>query len=411
MSGGGDADTVGSLLAAIATPLSDALRMLLFADKRQWGPDEFEQIRALEDALDDAKKDFQEMAPLVNGQFYYENDRRPDSIGELRALRTKFEFHTQNFKDWTRQGGPINPIWARETAELKQELHRAQCRAARRIFTASHEENRCLGAFQVYRQQRRNEQERRRRRRQVREGDIPPWQQQDYREVGERAAAAAQADSRRSGDLLPSLLPGDGNDPRNAGRQRSNSLEELVPCCNAVGRFERFGEHDVAFVCDFCDGFIVWTDLQNMSASRTQTLPPGSGNNTAAGEGSTEGTAAAAYPHWQAAGLSTTTNEEKTIVYAPLAIANHIAPQPGEWQARITCPYCDEYTYFDQGEDSEEDVKYAQDEKGFEDLQAFQEHLGWYHTALPIPVPTIPIPPISKILPTSSTSTSNCRVM
>ncbi len=75
MSGGGDAGTVGSLLAGIATALTEALRILMFADKRQWGPDEFEQIRALEEALDDAKKDFQEMAPLVHGQFYYEGDR------------------------------------------------------------------------------------------------------------------------------------------------------------------------------------------------------------------------------------------------------------------------------------------------------------------------------------------------
>jgi hypothetical protein len=67
--------TVGTLLAAIATCMTEALRILMFADKRQWGPDEFEQTRVLEEALDEAKKDFQEMAPLVHGQFYYENDR------------------------------------------------------------------------------------------------------------------------------------------------------------------------------------------------------------------------------------------------------------------------------------------------------------------------------------------------
>jgi hypothetical protein len=70
------AETVGSLLAAIATALQDALRILMFADKRGWGPDEFEQVRTVEEALDEAKRDFQAMAPLVNGQFYYENDRR-----------------------------------------------------------------------------------------------------------------------------------------------------------------------------------------------------------------------------------------------------------------------------------------------------------------------------------------------
>lgn len=73
--GGASSDTVGSLLAAIGTCLTDALRLFMFADKRHWGPDEFEQTRALEDALDEAKKDFQEMGQLVRGQFYYENDR------------------------------------------------------------------------------------------------------------------------------------------------------------------------------------------------------------------------------------------------------------------------------------------------------------------------------------------------
>lgn len=70
-----EAQTVGTLLAAIARCLTEAVRILMFADKRQWGPDEFEQTRVLEEALDEAKKDFQEMAPLVHGQFYYENDR------------------------------------------------------------------------------------------------------------------------------------------------------------------------------------------------------------------------------------------------------------------------------------------------------------------------------------------------
>lgn len=72
-------DTVGSLLADIAVAINDALRMLMFADKRHWSPDEFEQVRALEDALDEAKKDFQEMGPLLKGSQYYENDRRRTS--------------------------------------------------------------------------------------------------------------------------------------------------------------------------------------------------------------------------------------------------------------------------------------------------------------------------------------------
>lgn len=74
-----DNDTVGSLLADVAHIVNDALRMLMFADKRHWSPDEFEQVRALEDALDEAKKDFQEMGPLLKGSFYYESDRRRES--------------------------------------------------------------------------------------------------------------------------------------------------------------------------------------------------------------------------------------------------------------------------------------------------------------------------------------------
>ncbi|KAM7204172.1 hypothetical protein V8F33_001807 [Rhypophila sp. PSN 637] len=363
--GGGEADTVGSSLANIATLLNDSLRILRFADKRQWGPDEFEQVRALEEALDEAKKDYQELSPLVNGEFYYQNDRTIETLLELRAIAVKFQSHAQNFKDWARQGGPINPIWARETLQLRRELHRAQCRAARRIFAAEQDGNRCLGAFQVYRQQKRNEAERLKRQKERQE--LPPWQQQHERAVSEE-------DARQRGEV-PS-------DPA-----RRASLEALVPCCNAVGKFERFGEHDIAFVCDFCDGFIVWPDLASMPAARAPLPPPGTGPG--------------GYPNWQAQALSHENHtEEKTVVFAPLAIANHIAPEPGEWQARISCPYCDEYTYFDQGEDSAEDVKYVQDEKGFEDLKSFQAHLEWYHTAMAAPKIPIPTP-----------STSNCSVM
>ncbi|KAK3326258.1 hypothetical protein B0H66DRAFT_153079 [Apodospora peruviana] len=367
--GGGNADTVGALLADIATFLSDSLRILMLADKRQWGPDEFEQCRALEEALDDAKKDYQELAPLVNGQFYYQNDRTAESIVELRALRAKFENHAQNFKDWARQGGPINPIWARDTTDLKRELHRAQCRAARRIFAAEQEGTRCLGAFQVYRQQKRNELERQKRLKDREE--LPPWQQQHERAASDEAA-------RERGEV-PSVDP-----------VRRSSLEELVPCCNAVGKFERFTEHDVAFVCDFCDGFIVWPNLQTMPSARTP-LPHGS-----------------TYPNWQARGVThEAPPEEKSVVFAPLAIANHLAPEPGDWRSRVLCPYCDEYTYFDQGKDSEEDVKYAQDEKGFEDLEAFQAHLEWYHTAMAVPAVSLPTLP----LPLPAAAKSNCRVM
>ena len=71
-------ESVGSLLAAIANSLNDALRVLMFADKRAWGPDEFEQLRLLEETLDEAKKDFQELPALVNGRFYYEHDRKSE---------------------------------------------------------------------------------------------------------------------------------------------------------------------------------------------------------------------------------------------------------------------------------------------------------------------------------------------
>lgn len=68
-------DSVGSLLAAVANLVAESLRGLALSDKRAWGPDEHEQVRALEEVLDEARKDFQELGPLVNGQFLYENDR------------------------------------------------------------------------------------------------------------------------------------------------------------------------------------------------------------------------------------------------------------------------------------------------------------------------------------------------
>lgn len=69
-------DSVGSLLAEIASLLVEGLRIFSLADKRHWGQDECEQVRALEEALNEAKKDFQELCPLVNGQAQYEHDRK-----------------------------------------------------------------------------------------------------------------------------------------------------------------------------------------------------------------------------------------------------------------------------------------------------------------------------------------------
>ncbi|KAK4127676.1 hypothetical protein N657DRAFT_564353 [Parathielavia appendiculata] len=362
--------TVGTLLAAIATCMTEALRILMFADKRQWGPDEFEQTRVLEEALDEAKKDFQEMAPLVHGQFYYENDRTPESLHTLQSLLTRFRFHTQNFKDWARQGGPINPAWARETAQLRRALHRAQCRAASRIFAAEQDGGRCLGAFQVYRlliRRHGNEP--------ADKGGVLPWQQQQREENGRRGGTeigmggAAGQVSRE--DLLSSPSLGLSSSPGQEERAgRRGSLEELVPSCNAVGRFRLMGgdeSHDAAFVCDYCEGYIVWPDLRSMPSERMPLAPTA------------------------------------TVVFAPLPIANHMPPEPGEWQAGLICPYCEEDTYLDEGEDSSE-LRYVQEDRGFPDLEAFREHLEWFHTAMPVP----PISALASALPSAA---SNCRVM
>lgn len=146
------------------------------------------------------------------------------------------------------------------------------------------------------------------------------------------------------------------------------SLEELVPACNAVGRFERFGDRDIAFSCDFCDGFIVWDDLMKMPAERDPSSVASGG---------------AEQPNWQARGKSVSTGEDKTVVFAPLAIANHLGPDLGDWQARILCPHCDDYNYYEAGD--EDETKYAQDERGFGSLREFQEHLEWHHTSVAVP--------------------------
>lgn len=343
-------ETVGSLLAVIANSLNDGLRILMFADKRAWGSDEFEQLRLLEETLDEAKKDFQELPALVNGRFYYENDRISESLEDLRILCTRFELHAQTFKDWVRQGGgPIDPNWAHETTALRHDLHRAQCRAARRIHTAQQVDSatgsaRCLGALHVYRIQ-----------------------------------------------------------------QRPNvGVEEERSVCAQTGRFERFGEHDVAFVCDFCDGFLVWEDLRAVPTTRlqqhqpqstqnansntnTNTNEPTSATNTTSTplaqntSGNDDGNGATASTNWQARGITMTTGEAKTIVFAPVAIANHLPPELGDFRCRVLCPHCDEYYYEEQGEDDMERIRYVQDARGFDGVKALQEHLEWSHASI---VPT-----------------------
>jgi hypothetical protein len=69
-------ESVGSLLAVIANSINDGLRIMVFADKQGWGPDEFAQMRLLEEVLDEAKKDFQTLPTLVHGRGYYEHDRK-----------------------------------------------------------------------------------------------------------------------------------------------------------------------------------------------------------------------------------------------------------------------------------------------------------------------------------------------
>jgi len=292
-------------------------------------------------------------------------------------------------------------MWVRDTAYIKRELHLAQCRAARRIFVAEQDGPRCLGAFQVYRQQKRNEAERARRQRE--RGEQPPWQQQQERLAEEEAA-------RQRGEM-----PGD--------LRRRSSMEELIPHCNAVGRFQRLGgggkedpHTDAAFVCNFCNGFIVWPDLKSIPSARTAlptpattttTMTDPSGNNTQSSislSSDNSKTINNGYPHWQAPGISAQTGEEKIIVFPPLAIANHMAPEPGDWQAGLICPYCEEDTYLDEGEDSSE-VKYVQDESGFPDLEAFREHLEWYHTALAVPA----VSALTSALPNAVTE--SCRIM
>lgn len=260
-----------------------------------------------------------------------------ESVEELRALRARFDNHILTLKDWARSGGPINPTWVRDTHALQKDLHRAQCRAARRIFTSAQESSqRCLGAFLVSRVQRR-----------------PPTRQ--------NGVAADESHRRRL-------------------------LEELRTCA-AVGGFERFGHQDIAFICDFCDGHMVWEDLDDVP------VPQAAADSPASEPGTTT------YPCWQAPGTSASRGLEKQVVSAPLAIANHIAPQHGDWQARLVCPFCEEDAQLPQDEDDDEEAYRPANE--FDDLVALEEHLAWQHTAAALPA----------TLPVSLPSTDNCRIM
>ncbi|KAG8422981.1 hypothetical protein J3459_009900 [Metarhizium acridum] len=304
-------DSVGTLLADIANLLLEGLRIFSLADKRHWRQDEHEQVKALEEALNEAKKDFQELCPLVNGQSQYEHDRKYETLQELRLLRDKFRAHVQLLRDWSRSGGPINP-----------------CRAARRVFTSSQESSqRCLGAFLVRRTQAKIA--------------VKPNRQ------------LSEADDQR------------------------RQLEELG-ACTKIGSFDRFGEEDMVFICDFCDGHLVWEDLENVPTQRTAaSLPRWRGSSR----------------HWQATGTSSSGPQEKLVIFPPIAVANHLAPLHGDWQARLLCPFCEDEAKKPQDEDDEEELYKPNDE--FEDVASLQEHLEWQH---------------AEVVPSGQQS-GNCAVM
>ncbi|KYK61640.1 hypothetical protein DCS_02783 [Drechmeria coniospora] len=341
-------DSVGTLLAEIANLLNDSLRIFQLSDKRHWGADEHEQLHALEETLDEAKRDFQALSPLVHGQSYYELDRQHESVEELRRLRSRFSALIQNLKDWSRSGGPTNPTWVRDTQRLRKDLHRAQCRAARRIFASDKESSRrCLGGFLVQR-------------------------------VLQRL--------HRNG----AVADGGGAGMRDVGEAQRQLAE--VRACSEIGGFERFGEDDIAFICDFCDGHLVWEDLERIPTSRYGSDEPGSSSTPPLL--STTATAAANV-RWQATGTSMSTAQPKLVVFAPVAIANHAAPAPSDWQASITCPFCEEVAQQPQEEDDDEDAYKPEGE--FDDMATFQDHLEWQHPA--------------AALPTPDSSTQHCRIM
>ncbi|KAI0408057.1 hypothetical protein F4802DRAFT_594502 [Xylaria palmicola] len=405
-------DTVGSLLAIIATSTQNALRCLMFADKRAWASPEFQQLRLLEETLDEAKRDFQELPVFTIGRSYYENDRKAESLDELHELCTRFEEHSQKLKYWVRMGGPIDPEWAAETRWLKRELHRAQCRAVRRIhddFESSLSRPRCLGALIVWRSQQQQQQQSRT------SGPQPhpsPPQQQQYPQKEASTVTTTPAE------------------------QPNSTLNGEIIACNSTGKFQHMGpeNRDIAFICDFCDGFLIWENLRSMPSTRqrTSTSPASMRENwaatgfthphshahpnqlnPAAGQDAgieledrsrSPGAQTATGQATIARALDTETElelrgEEKTVVFPPVAIANHLPPEPGEWQAPLLCPLCDEYYYEEQGDDDMDRVRYAQDERGFESVAALQEHFEWAHASL--------LPSLAKVTPKAP----SCQVM
>lgn len=242
-----------------------------------------------------------------------------ETLQELRLLRTNLQAHIQSLKDWSRSGGPINPVWVRETRRLQREMHRAQCRAARRVFTSSQESSRrCLGAFLV----------------------------------------------RRAQHKLAAIQPTRGL----IGREIEQRQLKELGACSKIGSFERFAEEDVVFICDFCDGHLIWHDLENVPTERSAPYLPSSNAND---------------PHWHATGTTMSGPSERRVIFAPVAVANHIAPLHGDWQARLTCQYCEELAQ--QPQDKDDDGDPWRPDEEFEDVEALQEHLEWQH---PTPLPS-----------------------
>lgn len=254
-------------------------------------------------------------------------------------MQAQFNVSIQNLRDWSRSGGSVDPTWVRETVHLQQELHRAQCRAARRIFTSEKETSaRCLGAFLVHRKQRQ-------------------W-----------SSAGAVKDLE----------------------EYARRYRDELRTCNLIGRFQRFGEHDIAFVCDYCDGHIVWEDLETMPSIRTaQEYAPSPISPVSP---------TTKDPHWQATGFTVTGHLEKQIIFGPVAIANHVAPQARDWQASFLCSFCEEESHPAQEEYDEEEQ--WEPENSYEDLAELQEHFEWQHTTAP------PQPPAA-----TTPAQSNCLVM
>jgi uncharacterized Zn finger protein (UPF0148 family) len=65
------------------------------------------------------------------------------------------------------------------------------------------------------------------------------------------------------------------------------------------------------------------------------------------------------------------------VIFPPIAVANHLAPVHGDWQARLLCPFCEDEAKQPQDEDDEEDLYKPNEE--FEDVASLQEHMEWQH--------------------------------